>query len=77
MDTINLLVKTGKKNLEKIGFLGNQKPELKFSGTQIQIPEKFRFRYGLPFYQPKISGTQTETSFGLSTRTIKTPTMDV
>jgi len=32
MDTTKLLVKIGKK-FRKIGLLGNQKPELKFSGT--------------------------------------------
>ena len=53
MNTTKLVVKIGEKNSGKIGLLDNQKPELKFLGTQIRILEKFRFAYSSPFTDPK------------------------
>ena len=69
MNTTKLLTEVGKNILEKNGLLGNQKPKPKFSGTR-----KFRFGYGSLFYQPEISGTRTEISFGSGTRPMNTPT---
>ena len=54
MDTTKLLIKVENKILEKIGLLGNQKPEPK-----VRIPEIFMFGYSSPFYRSKILGTRT------------------
>jgi len=64
MDTTKLVVKIIKKILEKIRLLGNQKSEPKFLDTRIQVTQIFRFRYGSPFYKPKISSNRTKISFG-------------
>jgi len=49
MDTTTLLVKIGKKIVEKIGLLGNQKPNPKFSITRTRVPKIFGLGYGSSF----------------------------
>ena len=58
-----------KKKVHNVSLLGNQKLEPKLLGIQM-----FWFRYSSPFCRPEISGTQTEISLGLGSRTMNTPT---